>query len=317
MSLPGTMSAMDPASAQAAQIASLSWWMFGFGAAVLLGVTALVLVAMLRARGSEHPRPLADRHGYWLVWGGGVLLPLASAIALLVASLAIGRTTEGRAPADAMTVEVTGHRWWWEIHYLDARGDRIAGTANEMHVPVGRAVRFKLKSSDVIHSFWAPNVQGKTDMVPGHTNEAWFRVDHAGTWRGQCAEFCGVQHALMGFVLVARPPTEFDAWLRAQAQPAAAPASELARLGQQVFESRACVMCHAVRGTVAGGQVAPDLTHIATRQTLAAGRLPNNRGSLAAWILDPQQVKPGTLMPATPLSGDELHALLDYLEGLH
>lgn len=317
MSLPGAMSAMDPASPQAAQVASLSWWMFGFGAVVLLGVTALVLVATLRAHRSQHPRPLSDRQGHWMVWTGGVVLPLASAIALLIASLAVGRTTEGRAPADAITVEVTGHRWWWEIHYLDERGNRIAGTANEIHVPVGRAVRLQLKSSDVIHSFWAPNVQGKTDMIPGHTNEAWFRVDRAGTWRGQCAEFCGLQHAFMGFVLVATPQAEFDDWLRAQAEPSAPPASELALIGQRVFESRACVMCHAVRGTVAGGQVAPDLTHVASRGTLAAGRLPNNRGSLAAWILDPQQVKPGTLMPATALSGDELHALLHYLEGLH
>lgn len=317
MSVPGTMSALEAVSPQAAKVASLSWWMFGFGAVVLLGVTVLVAVATLRARRSPEGRPMAERHGHWLVWGGGVLLPLGSAIALLVASLAIGRTTEGRAPADALTVEVTGHQWWWEIHYLDASGNRTAGTANEMHVPVGRPVRLLLKSSDVIHSFWAPNVQGKTDMVPGHTNEAWFQVDRAGTWRGQCAEFCGLQHAFMGFVLVAAPQAEFDAWLRAQAEPASTPRGELARHGQRVFESRACVMCHAVRGTIAAGQVAPDLTHVASRQTLAAGRLPNNRGSLAAWILDPQKVKPGTNMPATALSGDELHALLHYLEGLN
>lgn len=314
MSTPGTMSALQPASPQAEQVALLSWWMFGAAGVVMALVTVLVLVAVLRGRRSAFA--LSERRGHLMVWAGGVALPLASAVALLAASLAIGRTTEGAAPEGALAVEVTAHQWWWEIHYLDAGGQRVAGTANEMHVPVGRPVRLLLKSSDVIHSFWAPNVQGKTDMVPGRTHEAWFQVDREGRWRGQCAEFCGLQHAMMAFVLVAQAPQDFERWLQAQALPAAEPVDALAQEGRRLFESRACVMCHAVRGTVAGGLVAPDLTHLASRQTLAAGRLPNNTGSLAAWIMDPQQVKPGTRMPATPLDGDELHALLAYLGSL-
>lgn len=309
-------SALDPAGPQAQQLAALSWWMFGIAAAVLAGVTLLVLWAVLRGRRGAQAQPLGTRHGLWVVLGGGVLLPLASAIALLGASLAVGRETTGPGPAGALVVEVTGHRWWWEAHYLDAQGQRLATVANELHVPVGRPVRVLLRSEDVIHSFWAPNLQGKTDMVPGRTNVAWFVAEREGAWRGQCAEFCGLQHAMMAFLIVAEPPARFEAWLQRQGQSAAEPADELARQGRQLFESRACVMCHAVRGTVAGGQVAPDLTHLASRRTLAAGRLPNNRGSLAAWILDPQQVKPGTTMPATRLSGDELTALLHYLEGL-
>lgn len=310
------MSALEPASPQASLLAALSWWMFGVGAVVLVGVTLLVLVAVLRARRSQRERPLAAGRGHRLVIAGGVLLPVVAATALLVASLAIGRTTVGKAPDDALTVEVTGHQWWWELQYLDAAGNRIASSANELHVPVGRPVRVQLKSQDVIHSFWAPNLQGKKDLVPGRTNEAWFQVDRAGVFRGQCAEFCGSQHAFMGFLVVAQEPEQFGAWLARQAAPAAPPADALAAQGRQVFESRACVLCHSVRGTIAGGLVAPDLTHVAGRRTLAAGRLPNNRGSLAAWVADPQQVKPGTRMPATQLTGDELHALLHYLESL-
>lgn len=315
MSAPA-LSVLDPASPQADLLARLSWWMFGFGGAVLLLVTVLVLVAVLRARRADRDRPVDERRGHWAVVAGGVLLPLLAASGLLVASIAIGRTTLGPPPQDALTVEVTGHQWWWELHYLDEQGRRIASTANEMHVPVGRPVRVLLKSDDVIHSFWAPSLQGKTDLVPGRTNEAWFQADREGVFRGQCAEFCGLQHALMAFLVVAQPPAQFDAWLARQAAPAREPADALAAEGRRVFESRACVMCHAVRGTVAGGLVAPDLTHLAGRRTLAAGRLPNNAGSLAAWIMDPQQVKPGTRMPPTRLSGDELHALLHYLRSL-
>jgi cytochrome c oxidase subunit II len=311
------MSAWQPASPQAEGITALSLWMFGVATAVLIGVMVLLVIAVLRARRLGVESNLSSRQRTTLVVAGGVALPFVAAVALLAASVPLGSASApATAPADALLIEVTGHRWWWEVHYLDATGQRIASTANEIHVPVGRAVKVRLKSEDVIHSFWAPNVQGKTDLVPGRTNELWFRVDREGMWRGQCAEFCGTQHAMMGFLLIGQPPEQFESWLARQAAPALEPADDLARQGRGVFEMSSCVLCHSVRGTIAGGRVAPDLTHIASRRTLAAARLPNGRGSLAAWITDPQKIKPGTHMPATPLTGDELHALLHYLEGL-
>jgi cytochrome c oxidase subunit II len=174
----------------------------------------------------------------------------------------------------------------------------------------------RLKSRDVVHSFWVPNLAGKIDVVPGRRNVMWFQADVAGTYRGQCAEFCGLQHAKMAFVVVAEPPERYEAWAEAYRQPPATPADDLARRGEQVFLESQCALCHRVRGTGAWGQVAPDLSRIANRLTLAAGTLPNTRGNMAAWILDPQYIKPGSFMPPTSLEPEHLHALLAYLEGL-
>jgi cytochrome c oxidase subunit 2 len=189
-------------------------------------------------------------------------------------------------------------------------------TANEIHVPVGRAVEFELTSVDVIHSFWAPNFHGKKDLVPGHPTTHWFKAERAGTFRGQCAEFCGMQHAHMRFVIVSEPPAEFNAWLDAQRQSAPAPQTDAQKRGQQVFLNSSCVLCHTVQGTPARGMVGPDLTHIAGRKMLAAGTMPNTEGHLGGWIIDPQQIKPGVRMPQNQLSAADLRALLDYLESL-
>jgi cytochrome c oxidase subunit II len=313
----GQQSALNPAAPQAQGLATLSWWVFGAATLVTLGVVVSLAIAVLLAAGKRPERPRDEKFGVYMVVGGGIILPTVAAIALLYTSALLGHQSPGsRPPADAMKVQVIGHRWWWEVHYLDARGVRIASLANELVVPVGRPVAVELQSNDVIHSFWAPNLQGKKDMIPGRPTDAWFTVNRPGIYRGQCAEFCGAQHALMAFYVVAVDEAEFQTWLANQAAPAREPASDLARRGQQVFETNACMMCHAVRGTSAMATVAPDLTHIASRQSLAAGALPNRRAQMAAWILDPQQVKPGSLMPATPLSGDDLQALLAYLDGL-
>jgi cytochrome c oxidase subunit II len=314
----GAQSALDAASPQARQLARLSWWMFGTAGAVMVLVMALLLFGVLRGRRTERARPLDARASRNLVVGGGVILPLVAAVALLIGSSIIGTQhgASAKPPADAMLIEVTAHRWWWEVNYLDANGHVQAVTANEIRVPVGQPVRVNLKSSDVIHSFWAPNLQGKADMVPGRTNVAWFIADREGTYRGQCAEFCGLQHAKMAFYIVVQPEAEFIAWRTRQAQPAAAPASDHARRGREIFETRSCLLCHTVRGTAAMGKTGPDLTHVASRSHLAAGVLPNRSGQLAAWIVDPQGIKPGTLMPATSLSGEELQALLAYLQQL-
>jgi cytochrome c oxidase subunit 2 len=183
-------------------------------------------------------------------------------------------------------------------------------------VPVGRPVVVELRSADVIHGFWIPNLGVKRDLIPGETTSIWFQADAPGVYRGQCAEFCGHQHAKMALLVVAEPADSFAGWLARQRDSASTPADSLARRGQEVFLASSCVMCHAIQGTPAGSRVGPNLTHLAGRGTLAAGTLPNTRGNLAGWILDPQRIKPGVRMPPNEIAPDDLHALLAYLEGL-
>ena len=213
-----------------------------------------------------------------------------------------------------LRIDVTGHQWWWEVEYPDnAVPQNIVTTANEIHVPVGRPVLIKMTSDDVIHSFWAPNLDGKKDLIPGHETRTWFRADTAGVYRGQCAEFCGYQHAKMAFFIVAEPRVEFEHWLTSQQSQASKPTDSLAQAGERVFLSGTCAMCHSIAGTGAGSKLGPDLTHLASRRTIAAGSLPNNTGNLAGWILDPQSIKPGAKMPPNQLDPQSLQALLAYL----
>lgn len=312
----GVQSALDPRGPHAGAIAALWWAMLAGGTLVLLLVTALTAAAVSRRARAPHARPLSTRGATWLVALGGGVVPVVVLTGLLVYSVTTGRALSAPRPADALTVQVIGHQWWWEVHYLDAGGGRIAATANEIHVPVGEPVRILLTSADVIHSFWVPNLLGKMDLIPGIENATWLQADTAGVYRGQCAEFCGLQHALMGLLVIAAPPPDFRAWLTAQARPAAEPTDGVRALGQQVFLGGPCVLCHAIRGTPALGGAGPDLTHLASRRTLAAATVPNTTGHLAGWILDPQRVKPGNHMPPTNLTPVRLHALLAYLEGL-
>jgi cytochrome c oxidase subunit 2 len=211
---------------------------------------------------------------------------------------------------------VNGHQWWWEVQYADtAVHDRFT-TANEIHVPVGEPVLFVLTAQDVIHSIWVPNLAGKKDLIPGYTSSMWFQADTAGVYRGQCAEFCGAQHAKMALFIVAEPRARFDRWVAQQRQTAATPADSVAGHGYEVFVTSSCVMCHSIEGTTAGSHSGPDLTHLAGRRTIAAGSLPNTRANLAEWIMDPQRIKPGSNMPPTVLPPKDLDALLTYLQGL-
>jgi cytochrome c oxidase subunit 2 len=214
------------------------------------------------------------------------------------------------AADDRLVIEVIGHQWWWEVNYPD----QGFVTANEIHIPVGEPVQVQLIAADVIHSFWVPELHGKLDLVPGQTNTLWLEADTVGEYRGLCAEFCGIQHAKMLFVVVAEPREEFDAWAAAQQEPAPQPAGELAQQGLVVFTDAGCNDCHTVRGTAAEGELGPDLTHFASRLTIGAGVYPNDRETLASWVLDPHTLKEGNLMPATSLSETELEALLAYLE---
>ncbi len=308
-----SQSALQPASTQAQGIELLWWIMLWSGVVIFLAVMALLIWALWSGRQRESPLSLTASKN--LVLTAGVAIPALTLVILVGGSLFLGRSVASAPPPDAMQVRITGWMWWWEIEYLDSAGNITATTANEMHVPVGRPVAVELASGDVIHSFWVPQLQGKTDMVPGKVNSSWFVATEAGEYRGQCAEFCGLQHALMAFVVVARPEAEFDAWLAHQAEPAAAPVTAATQQGRDVFE-QSCGHCHRVRGTDATGNIGPDLTHIASRRTLAAATLVNNRGHLAGWIGDPQRIKPGNAMPRSLLTPQELHNLLTYLETL-
>jgi cytochrome c oxidase subunit II len=220
------------------------------------------------------------------------------------------------AASDALVLRVRGYQWWWEVTYLDARPDRIFTTANEIHLPVGRPVRIELQAPDVIHSFWVPSLAGKQDMIPGRDNEIKIEAERVGVYRGQCAQFCGLQHAHMALLVIAEPPAEFEAWRAAQLRPRSAPSNEEEKTGEQVFLAKPCASCHTIQGVPASGTLGPDLTHVGSRRTIAAGLLPLSRGSLAAWIADPQTIKPGNNMPMTPLSGDELRAVSAYTASL-
>ena len=227
-----------------------------------------------------------------------------------------GRALDTLRTPDALRIQVTGNQWWWDVQYENAVPSLRVTTANEIHIPVGRAIRFDLLSTDVIHSLWIPNLQGKIDLVPGRLNELWLRADQAGVYRGQCAEYCGLQHAKMALVVVAEPPATSSAgWPRIAPRRRRRRRAEQQR-GREVFERGPCAMCHAIAGTTAGGRSAPDLTHIASRSTIGAGTLPNTRGHLAGWVADPQQIKPGNRMPPPGLTGEELQAVLAYLESL-
>jgi cytochrome c oxidase subunit 2 len=236
---------------------------------------------------------------------------------LIIASVSAGKTVGDQSTRESsLAVEVTGNQWWWYIRYPNDYASRIIVTANEIHIPIGRPVMIRGTSNDVIHSFWVPNLQGKRDLIPSRVTTEWIRADRAGRFRGQCAEFCGLQHAHMALWIVAEPPGQFQAWAAHQLEPAVTPSDPVKQHGQQVFLNSACVLCHSIQGTTAVGQVGPDLTHFGSRLTIAAGTLPNSKGNLAGWIADPQSIKPGTHMATVPVKSEDMQPLLEYLESL-
>ena len=310
-------SALDPAGPQATSVHHLWYLMVAIAAGVYVMVMA-VLFLVVRKRAAapfetdEVRSPGRESDARRVV----TIATAATAIVLftvLFIDLGLARAQAGLARTGALTVRVTGHQWWWDVEYEDAVPQRRVHLANEIHVPVGEPVLIKLESHDVIHSFWVPNLAGKRDLIPGHQTETWIRADRAGVFRSQCAEFCGLEHAKMALFVVAEPRDRFAAWLDAQRAPASAPTDTLAARGRAVLESGACALCHTVSSTLARGRVGPDLSHVASRLSLAAGTLPNAPGYLAGWIADPQTVKPGAQMPAVPLSPADLRALVAYL----
>ncbi len=314
---------LAPKGPQAARIADFFWVSFGLAVVVFIAFFVIFGYAFHRARRRQRrgePSELPPKHGRNLVLWGGFVLPTVILLALLVFSAYTDRHIArfGRMPGDdPLTIHVIGHQFWWEIRYSDPTNrHREFITANEMHIPVGRPVKLVLQSRDVIHSFWVPNLHGKTDLIPGRINDLVVQADEPGTYRGQCAEFCGVQHAKMAMLVIARREAEFAAWWDQQLRPHGTPADSAAAVGELVFMSRGCAVCHTVRGTSARGTTGPDLSHFGQRRTIAAATIPNTRGHLGGWIADPQGIKPGNFMPAVALDGDELRSLLSYLHSL-
>ena len=296
---------------------ALGWFLLITASVVVVVITILVLAAWARARS----RPaggavMAGGHrGFsWIVWGG-IVVPSIILIVAFAFTLVTLKAVAEPAGAPVATIRVVGHQWWWEVHYESAAPDQAVTAANEIHIPVGEPVQFELESADVIHSFWVPQLAGKTDMIPGQTNEMWIEAKQPGVYTGTCGEFCGAQHAHMLLRIVAESPDQYTAWLAGQRR-AAAPPPDSAAAGLHVFLTTGCANCHTIRGTAAGGNVGPDLTHIASRQTIAAGTLPNTKGNLIGWITDAPAIKPGADMPRMAVPARDLPTLVAYLETL-
>lgn len=313
----GRQSTLAPRSPQTHLIALLWWWMLGAATIVFLGAVGLLVIAWFRRREPGLPwfGEREDLSG-GLVILFGIVIPIVVLVALFgAANLYVIRTSSAPAArSTALTIEVVGHQWWWEVRYPGT--GTVAVTANEIHIPVRTRVNAITTTADVIHSFWVPRLARKIDMTPGRVTRVLLYASQTGSYRGQCAEFCGVQHAHMSLEVVAQSPAAFRSWLANMAKPARPAPAGPARTGERLFMSDQCASCHQIRGTPAKATVGPDLTHLATRATLAAATIPNNAGELAAWISNPQAIKPGNRMPDLGLSQPEVADLVAFLRGL-
>jgi cytochrome c oxidase subunit II len=309
------LSTFSTASAAAERISRLTWFMIALAAFIFIAVIAAMAMAVLRNRARNAADvDLTDPGAGWIVWGGVVMPGVVLVAIFIVAMSAMGRWSE---PTPALTIHVTGHQWWWQADYESTKGGRQFRTANEIHIPVGRPVRIMLTSADVIHSFWVPQLQGKLDVIPGDTNDLRLLVRRAGTYAGACAEYCGSQHSHMALTVVADDSASFERWVASQVAAAVSPGDSITAVGQGLFVGGPCSSCHTVRGTSANGQVGPDLTHVGSRWTIAAGTLPNTLASVEGWIGNPQSLKPGANMPTlSTYNGAQLRALAVYISSL-
>ncbi len=303
------------------RIAGMQWLMVILFLVITLIMWVLIAWAATTRRGTlaEHaPVDIGGGQGWIAI--GGMAIPFAVLFVLFLLGLRLLASFPIQDPHHDNTkpeIMIIAHQWWWEVHYLNAQPYLQATTANEIHIPAGRPVTLELRSQDVIHSFWIPALHGKVDLIPGHPNYVRIEASHAGTFAGQCAEFCGEQHAHMRLLVIAQQPDEYQAWLAQQRKPGNEPATKEAMDGQQIFLTGPCSMCHTVRGTLAGGLVAPDLTHIGSREFIAANSYPNNNAYLEAWITHAQSLKPGAKMPnLTDFNGRQLRDLVAYLRQL-
>lgn len=315
---------LTSAGTRADRTLPLTWYLLIVSLVVIAIFAVLWIILLVRGRSAGDSLATAGTNAGsgvgrsggglgWIVWGTALpALPLMVGFVWTMSVLA--RT--GSPPAHpAMAIDVTGHQWWWGVRYHGPRPSDTFTTANEIHIPVGVPVLVRLHGGDVIHSFWVPQLAGKTDTIPGQENLAWLEADRPGRYRGQCTEYCGAQHAKMGFEVVAEPMAEFQRWRLNQLQPAMPPATPEQARGLALFNFR-CGLCHAVRGTTSDSHVGPDLSHLMSRRMIAAAMLPNNPGSLSGWIQDPQSIKPGAHMPPQDLTGAQLTDVRAYLETL-
>lgn len=318
-------SALDPAGPQSGRVSTLMWSFFWLLGTIFVLVMVLTLVTIARRHRGFEQEPLEATHrpseetetSLRRVVTGATITTIVILFVLIVASVTTGRAnSELKDKRNPLTIQVTGNQWWWQIEYVNSNLTQSLVTANEIHIPVGRPVQIVGESNDVIHSFWVPNLNGKRDLIPSHTTTEWIEADHPGVYRGQCAEFCGIQHAHMAIWVIAETPAQFNAWLQNQLKDARPPATPVLQKGQQVFMNHACIFCHQIRGTGAAGQNGPDLTHFGSRRGIAANTVPNTEGNLAGWILDPQAMKPGNNMATIEVASTDLQPLVQYLESL-
>lgn len=301
-------------------ITRLGWGLIIISVLVTIIITILLLMAIFRRRGQV----IADAQGRtpigrgtgglsWIYIGVGIstLILLACAVWTLTVLAAVA--SPSREPK--LIIDVTGHQWWWEVRYRSNEPSQIFTTANEIHIPVGEPIRINVATLDVIHSFWVPQLAGKIDTIPGQHNSIWIQANKVGDYAGQCAEYCGMQHAHMAFHVIAQTPSDYALWHLQQVTSAAVPQTENSRAGQNVFMAR-CSACHAVRGTLAGGNLGPELTHLMNRRMIGAGLLLNDSSHQSAWVVGTQILKPGCSMPTLKLSAQELTTVVAYLGSL-
>ena len=310
---------LSGAGEKAAPVVGLTWGVLGISVAVIVIVGLLLTGAIWHRPGralavGQRAALERDQGGLNWLWIGVGLSTLAL-LFTLVWTVKVLADIQAPPAKPAVTIEVTGRQWWWQVRYIAGDTDRSFVTANEIHIPAGVPVRLKLVGGDVIHSFWVPQLAGKMDAIPGLTNETWIQAAAPGTYLGQCTEYCGLQHARMGLRVIAQAPSDFRAWWAHELAAPAEPQSASAQAGARQFQSH-CGGCHTVRGTDAAGALGPDLSHLMQRRTIASGMLPNDAPDLAHWVADPQGVKPGCLMPTPALSGDDLIHVTAYLRSL-
>ena len=303
------MPVLDPASKGAAAISGLFYVVLLICLGIFVVVVALICTSLFRfgARGNRLPEQNFGSRRTQVAW---TVPPVLIVLTLSLVSAKLILTEE--AGAGEADVVVVGHQWWWEVRYPGSG----AVTANEVHIPLGRKLRVRVESADVIHSFWVPQLGPKMDMIRGKSNFLWLQADRAGTFEGACSEFCGDQHAWMRFIVIAEPEQQFKRWLYEQVRPAASPTTGTARAGKDFFFEQTCANCHAVGGSGAAATAGPDLTHLASRRQLAAGLMDNTPRNLARWLKNPQQIKPGCQMPNFGLNDEQVTQLVAYLEGL-
>jgi cytochrome c oxidase subunit 2 len=323
----GVQSALVPAGPAARSINELGLGMT-IGAVVVALLVLLLMLLPLGRRATpveaqatpQEPAgeaaPRARRRQRLFLWLGGVLLPAGTLTVLLPFVFATGQSMRMATGATQPSITVTGHQYWWSVSYRRADGLTPVTTANELRIPVGEPVEILLEARDVIHSFWVPSLAGKTDLIPGRTNRMVIQADRPGVYRGQCAEYCGLQHAQMAFYVIAEERADYDRWLARAARPARAPETPETERGRALFVELGCGTCHTVRG-VSDGQLGPDLSQVGARRSIGAGLLPGGVGNIAAWIASTQQLKPGADMPSYDrLPGPDLRALAAYLAAL-